>query len=247
MLNIAIPVYNEGPEILKIIEELDKHVRTDYKAYFIYDFEADPTLPYLKEEGVRDNRIVPVRNRFGRGSSNAIKTGLLLKTGDNPCLVTMADLSDELNKIDQMYTLIGQGYDVVCASRYMRGGGQINVPWIKGFLSRLAGLSLYYLAGIPTHDATNNFKIYSRRFLDKMNIESNNGPELALEMTVKAYFSGYKIKEIPTVWRERTSGKSNFKLIRWLPGYLKWYCWAIKESFLLKIKRLGGLSKCVRN
>jgi len=46
---------------------------------------------------------------------------------------------------------------------------------------------------------------------------------VALELTVKAYQRRLAIAEIPTVWTDRVAGKSNFKLAKWLPKYLKWY------------------------
>ena len=57
-------------------------------------------------------------------------------------------------------------------------------------MSRTAGLTLHWFAGVPTHDPTNNFKLYSRRFLDSVTIESTAGFELALELTVKATIAG---------------------------------------------------------
>ena len=78
----------------------------------------------------------------------------------------MADLSDDLNDINAMYQLIEKrDFDVVCGSRYMRGGRQIGGPPLKSLISRTAGLSLHFLTGIPTHDATNNFKMYRGSFI----------------------------------------------------------------------------------
>ncbi len=90
-------------------------------------------------------------------------------------------------------------------------------------MSRVAGLTLHWFAGVPTHDPTNNFKLYSRRFLDAVTIESTAGFELALELTVKATIAGRRVAEVPTTWRDRTAGESNFKLRKWLPNYLHWY------------------------
>jgi hypothetical protein len=90
-------------------------------------------------------------------------------------------------------------------------------------MSRTAGLTLHWFAGVPTHDPTNNFKLYSRRFLEATRIESTAGFELALELTVKATLEGRTIAEVPTTWRDRTAGQSNFKLRKWLPHYLHWY------------------------
>ncbi len=72
----------------------------------------------------------------------------------------------------------------------MRGGRQVGGPPLKRLLSRTAGLTLHWFAGVPTHDPTNNFKLYSRRFLDSVTIESTAGFELALELTVKATLDG---------------------------------------------------------
>ena len=98
---------------------------------------------------------------------------------------------------------------------------------MKTILSRCAGLSLHYIAGIPTHDATNSFKLYRRNVLQAISIESKGGFELGMELVVKAHEMGYKIAEVPTHWSDRVAGKSRFKLLQWLPNYLRWYWRAI--------------------
>jgi len=148
----------------------------------------------------------------------------------------MADVSDGFSKVDEMVRRAEEGADVVCASRYMRGGKQVGGPKFKGFLSRMAGLTLNWFTGLPTHDPTNNFKLYSRRFLDTVTIESTAGFELALELTVKATLAGRRVAEVPTTWRDRTAGQSNFKLRKWLPHYLHWYGIAFRG-------RLGAIAR----
>jgi dolichol-phosphate mannosyltransferase len=150
-------------------------------------------------------------------------------------LISMADGSDEPHIVDPMVALARGGADVVAASRYMRGGHQIGGPPLKRLMSRVAGLTLHWFAGVPTHDPTNNFKLYSRRFLETVTIESTAGFELALELTVKATQLGLPVAEIPTTWRDRTAGKSNFKLRKWLPNYLHWY----RVAFISRLRRLA--------
>ena len=147
-------------------------------------------------------------------------------------LISMADGSDEPQIVDSMVALARGGADVVAASRYMRGGRQVGGPPLKRLMSRTAGLTLHWFAGVPTHDPTNNFKLYSRRFLDATTIESTAGFELALELTVKATLDGRRIAEVPTTWRDRTAGESNFKLRKWLPHYLHWYMLAFRHRWL---------------
>jgi dolichol-phosphate mannosyltransferase len=140
--------------------------------------------------------------------------------------------------VDDMVALARGGADVVAASRYMRGGGQIGGPRLKRLLSRLAGLSLHWIGRVPIHDATNNFKLYSRRFLDSVSIESRGGFELAIELTVKATLTGRTLAELPTVWRVRTAGESRFKFRAWLPLYLRWYLYLFRG----RVRRVLGRS-----
>ena len=110
----------------------------------------------------------------------------------------------------------------------MKGGKQMGGPPLKTLLSRAAGLSLHYLAGVPTHDATNNFKMYRGSFLAAIEIEATAGFEIGLELVAKAYVGGYRIGEIPSVWTDRVAGESRFNLQKWLPQYLKWYSYAFR-------------------
>jgi len=140
----------------------------------------------------------------------------------------MADFSDDLSQVGRMLELYRQAYHVVVGSRYMKGGRIVNGPVLQQGLSRMAGVSLCWLRGIPTHDATNAFKIYDAAMLKQISIESQHGFELNLEITVKAFLAGYRIAEIPSVWQDRTQGKSRFKLWSWLPHYLRWYFYAFR-------------------
>jgi hypothetical protein len=125
------------------------------------------------------------------------------------------------------------GFDIVCGSRYMKGGNQIGGSIIKSFLSRLAGKSLNFFTRLPTKDCTNNYRLYSKKFLNSITIESVNGFEIGIELVVKAYLSkNFKITEVPTTWYDRSYGKSNFKIIKWIPSYLKWYLKAFKIYFI---------------
>ena len=235
---IVIPVYNEGENIGSALTAIRRDVRGDYVVAVVYDSDEDTTLPALdrweKENG---GGVLRIRNRYGRGVLNAIRTGL--ETADSEyVIVTMADLSDPPAVMNDMVRKAdSEQADIVCGSRYMRGGGQHGGPLLKGLMSRCAGWSLHFLSGLPTHDPTNSFKLYRKSFLDKMTIESTGGFELGLELVVKAWKQGYKVTEVPTEWTDRVQGKSNFKLWKWLPHYLHWYFAALRDGR----GRAGGL------
>jgi dolichol-phosphate mannosyltransferase len=189
----------------------------------VYDFEGDTTIPVVERLQAEMPWVRLHRNDLGRGALNAVKAGFAVAQAPY-VLVTMADLSDDPADIEPMLAVASKAdADVVAASRYMAGGRQVGGPFVKRTLSRIAGLSLHYVAGVATHDPTNNFKLYSRRLLDQVDIESEAGFELALELTVKAHLKGMRIAEVPTTWRDRSAGESRFQMRKWIPHYLRWY------------------------
>ena len=238
-LAIILPVYNEGETVDPVLRSLSAEVHTPHEIVVVYDFDEDTTVPVVERLRGELPGLRGLRNDLGRGVLNAMKAGIAGTTAPY-VLISMADGSDEPEVVDSMVALARDGADVVSASRYMKGGQQIGGPPLKRLLSRTAGLTLHWFAGVPTHDPTNNFKLYSRRFLDATTIESTAGFELALELTVKATLARGVVAEVPTTWRDRTAGQSNFKMRKWLPHYLHWYRIAFVER--LKRRRLRGRS-----
>jgi len=233
-LSIVLPVYDEGEAVEPVLRELSAGVATPHELIVVWDFDGDTTRPVVERLMAEIPGLRGVRNDLGRGVLRAMRAGIASARAPY-ILISMADGSDEPRIVDEMVSLAREGADVVSASRYMRGGHQEGGPLVKRTLSRLAGLSLHWLAGVATHDPTNNFKLYSRRFLDSVSIESRAGFELALELTVKATLAHRRVAELPTTWRDRTAGQSNFRLRAWLPHYLHWYWLAFRG-------RLTGLT-----
>jgi glycosyltransferase involved in cell wall biosynthesis len=234
-LAIVLPVYNEGEAVEPVLRALSAGVATAHELVVVYDFDGDTTVPVIARLRTEIPGLRGLRNDLGRGVLNAMKAGIAGTTAPY-VLISMADGSDEPHVVDSMVALARDGADVVAASRYMRGGRQLGGPRLKRLMSRTAGLTLHWFAGVPTHDPTNNFKLYSRRFLEAVTIESTAGFELALELTVKATIAGRPVAEVPTTWRDRTAGQSNFRLRKWLPHYLAWYWTALRA-------RLGSVAR----
>ncbi|WP_205679007.1 glycosyltransferase [Aquisphaera insulae] len=227
VVDLIMPVYNEGANIARALDEIEAKVPLPKRILVVYDFDEDDTLPVVRERIPRMPGLELVRNTLGRGVLNAIRSGIAAARAE-VVVVTMADLSDDVAIIPRMVELIrDEGYDIVVGSRYMKGGRQVGGPRLKKFLSRSAGLSLHWLAGLPTHDATNAFRAYRRDVLQGLPIESEGGFAYSLELTAKAHAAGRRITEIPSTWHDRSAGTSRFRLRAWLPHYLKWYGYAL--------------------
>lgn len=229
-LSIIVPVYNEGTNIKKFIFGLENSVNINHEVLMIYDFDKDDTIPIVKRLKVKFKNIKLIKNIFGSGLINACKTGFNKSSG-NFIVVMPGDLADEPKIINKMYELAEKGYDIVCASRYCKGGKQLGGGLVKSFLSKFVGLTTPLLLGIPTSDLTNGYKMYSRKIFKKIKIESQGGWEFSMEILIKAYFLGFKITEVASTWKQRSSGKSKFKLLKWLPGYIYWYFWGVYQRF----------------
>lgn len=230
MISLVVPVYNEADNIVPFLRDVEEHVHEPHETLLVYDFPEDTTLPAVHAMQPPAPSARLVHNTLGKGVLNALKAGFAAAAGD-VIVVMMADRSDEPRDVDTMARLIREGADVVAGSRYVAGGRQEGGPLLKRTLSRLAGVSLHYLAGLPIRDATNNFRAYSRRVVTEIPVEGDASFALALELTLKAYWRGWKIAEVPTVWRDRTAGQSRFRLFAWLPHYLHWYFLALRRAW----------------
>jgi dolichol-phosphate mannosyltransferase len=231
-LDIVIPVYNEGANILPTLTSIARKVKTPRRVLICYDREDDDTLP-----AISDNRaaldglsIELVRNR-GRGAHGAVLTGFA--ASDAP-FVLMIPADDDYNAgiLDAMVGKAQTGCDIVCASRFMPGGGMVGCPWLKAMLVRAANFTLYHLARLPTHDASNGFRLFSRRVVDEIAIESERGFCYSIELLVKCHRLGWRIGEVPARWFQRAHGASRFQVIKWLPDYLRWYAYAFATTYL---------------
>jgi glycosyltransferase involved in cell wall biosynthesis len=223
-------VYNEAENIQLFLRDVESHVQEPHETLIVYDFPEDDTLPAVAAMRPTCPNVRLIYNTLGRGVLNALKAGFQAAAGD-VVIVMMADRSDEPRDVQTMAAMVRQGADVVAGSRYVKGGRQEGGPRLKRTLSRLAGMSLYYLAGLPIHDATNNFRAYSRRVIEQIPIEGESSFALAIELTVKAHWLGWRIAEVPTTWRDRAAGQSRFKLFAWMPHYLRWYLQALKRAW----------------
>jgi glycosyltransferase involved in cell wall biosynthesis len=241
-ISVVVPVYNEGGNIQPCLRGLwgvlQKHA---HEILICYDYDADPTLPAIEAMADRPPTVRLVKNDLGKGVACALRAGFRAARGD-VVVSFMCDLSDPPEGILAMAEKIRwEGAQVVSGSRYMKGGKQVGGPWLKGFLSRAVGWSLYWLAGLGTRDATTNFRAYSGEFLRKINLESRHGFEVGLELTVKAHRMGLKVMEVPSIWRDRTRGQSRFRLFSWLPHYLRWYLKGMTPSLGRGLVLFGGL------
>jgi dolichol-phosphate mannosyltransferase len=231
-LDIVIPVYNEGRNIVPVLAGLSRAVVTPARVLICYDDEHDDTLPAIRAapQAYAGLPVELVRNA-SRGAHAAVMTGFAASSAP---FVLMFPADDHVNApmLDRMVALARGGCDIVCASRFMPGGAMIGCPWLKAALVRSANFTLRHFARLPTTDASNGFRLFSRRAITRIPVESREGFCYSIELLVKAHRLRWRIAEVPVTWIERADGRSRFQVLRWLPAYLRWYRYAFATTFL---------------
>lgn len=207
---------------MRCLDRVFEGVSLPCEVLVVVDSRDDTTMPYLEKYAQIEPRLVPTINTYGRGPAQAIKFGIdAARAG--AVVITMADGCDDAQQIDDLARLVERGVVVAAASRYSRGGQQVGPRSLKRLLSRTAGVTLYWLGRVGTHDATNSFKAYSRAFVSDVGIDSVAGFEVGLELVAKARRLRLPVAEIPTIWLERSGGVSHFRMAAWMGHYLRWY------------------------
>jgi dolichol-phosphate mannosyltransferase len=238
-VSVVIPAYHEGDHIIPVLDRIFEAVHLPCEVLVVVDAPDDTTVPVVDEYSLKEPRLRYLVNTYGRGPANAIRFGI--DSAAAPvAVVTMADGCDDPRQIDDLARLVDRGVAVAAASRYMPGGQQVGGPGLKGFMSKTAGRSLRILAHIGTRDATNSFKAYSTEFVRSVGIDSRDGFELGIELTAKARRMRLPVAEIPTIWLDRQAGVSNFRMAKWIPGYLRWYRFAFGPKLTAEQIRAYG-------
>jgi glycosyltransferase involved in cell wall biosynthesis len=229
-IDIIIPVFNDGENILSVIKALNTQISSPFQILICYDFDEDTTLEALQKNGFINENVVLVKNVYS-GVHGAVRTGFEVSKA-NAVITYMADDDYNAGIIDQMVDFYKGGSELVVPSRFINGGVFKGCRWFKKLLVTAVSWSMHAFAGIPVHDSTNGFRLFSRKLLDKVKLESRDGFTYSIELLVKCHRLGWKMTELPAKWYERKYGKSRFKIFQWAIAYLRWYFYPYETTYL---------------
>ena len=223
--DIIIPVFNEK-NILKLLDYLFDKAKKYNQVFICYDSEEDITVQLIKKSKfININQLKLLKNP-DTGPCEAIKNGLKNSTSEAAIIYPADDFfNGEL--LDKMFEYKKSGYDIVCPSRFIKGGKIKNCPLIKYLIVRIVSITLFYFSSLKIKDPTNGFRLFSHKVLKNYKIESTLGFSYSLELLIKSHLDNKKIIEIPSTWIERDDQRSNFKILKWSKDYLRWYFKAI--------------------
>ena len=220
ILDILIPVFHEEENILKVLNLLNRDVKTPSNILICYDYDEDPSLKEISKFKSDHHKIKLIKNT-GRGVASAIKNGLNNSSSSFLIIYNADDFHNSL-LLDKMVSLGLKGYDVIAPSRFIDGGKSEGVRFSKALTAYLGSWVCYYVLQFPLRDFSYCFRMFSRRVIETFKIESSEGFTIVVEYTVKAHRKNFNLIELPGQHIERTKGKSKFKLFKWVPKYLRW-------------------------
>ncbi len=220
LLSVVIPARDEEGCIVSTVKHLNLELQLKgipHEIVVVDDGSKDRTWELLVGLQAEVPELYPTRNEGRHGFGMAIRWGIDRAKGD-AVVVMMADESDDCRDVARYWKLLNEGFDCVFGSRFIKGGGVVDYPWLKLKLNRFANLFIRLLFGIKLNDTTNAFKAYRRTTLDGCRPFLSPHFNLTVELPLKAIIRGYSWTVIPITWRNRRTGVAKLKIGKWGAG-----------------------------
>ena len=210
---VIIPTYNEKENITAIIQAVFS-LNEGFHVLVIDDSSPDGTAAIVK--GLQHNypHILFLEERTGKqGLGTAYIHGFKWAVEKNYAYIFEmdADFSHDPKDLNRLYEACSyQGADVAVGSRYVKGGGNVNWPWDRIVLSKGASFYTRMITWMPVKDPTAGFVCYRKEVLEAINLDEIRfvGYAFQIEMKFASWKLGFKIKEVPIIFKDRTFGTS---------------------------------------
>ncbi len=227
-VSVVVPCHNEAPNIPGLVSRLIAM----YGAYIheiviVNDNSTDTTGLVAARLAATEPRINVVNRARPNGVGRALRDGYQAATG-RYILSMDCDFVEIMPEFREMFDAVAAGYDGAIGSRFSYESVLVNYPFFKLVCNRGLHLLIKLALMNHVHDITNNLKLYRAEILKELTIES---PHFSanLETGLKPLLAGYKVKEVPVSWINRTAemGISKFKILKVGPDYARvlWHLW----------------------
>jgi len=214
-VSVIIPAHNEEKIIERTVRKTNnvlKRANFKYEIVLVDDNSNDDTGKVMEKLSRENKKIKTVhkksRTKGPTGLGSALQFGFRHAKGD-VLVPFMGDLSDDPRHIPKLVRKISDGYDVVCGSRFIKGGHLKDYPKVKFSINRLWNEVFAFLFRLKVKDISNAFKAYRKEVITKTKPKSK-GFDITAEIVLKAHILRFKITEVPVSWYGRTKGESKF-------------------------------------
>ena len=210
---VIIPTYNEKENISRIIRAIFS-LQQGFHILVIDDNSPDGTAQIVRDLQAQfpDKLFLEERKgKLGLGTAYIYGFHWALKKGYQFIFEMDADFSHNPADLKRLYEACKSGgADLAIGSRYVKGGGTVNWPWDRVFLSKGGSLYTRIITWMPVNDTTAGFVCYRREVLEAINLDQIQflGYAFQIEMKFAAWKLGFRIKEVPIIFEDRKYGAS---------------------------------------
>ena len=223
-LSIVFPTYNEKENIkilIPLVEELFLSEKISFEVLVVDDSSPDGTAQTADDLNKKYGNVRVILRKKKEGIGAALREGYNNAAG-KLILSCDSDMSFDINDMLKLYKKINEGYDLVIGNRHSGEGKYIKpTPAIKlkALTSKLGNKAVRSLTGINIHDFSVNFRAIKTDVWRSIKTTENTN-SILLEMIMKAGYKGFKIGEIPIVFKDRLYGESKLNLKKEAPKFL---------------------------
>ncbi len=210
---VIIPTYNEKDNIERILRAV-MELPNAYEVLVVDDNSPDGTreiVSRLQEEYQEKIHLLKRAGKQGLGTAYLDGFRWALERQYQYVFEMDADFSHNPTDLCRLFKACAeQGHDVAVGSRYATGVNVVNWPMSRVLLSYFASRYVRVILGIPVEDTTAGFVCYKREVLERINFKRIKfvGYAFQIEMKFIAFKLGFKIKEVPVIFTDRTEGTS---------------------------------------
>ena len=230
---VIIPTYNEAknlPQILPLVLMQDERI----DVLVVDDNSPDGTGQLADEFSASETRVHVLHREGKQGLGTAYRTGFrwALERGYEYVFEMDSDFSHDPKHLPEFLAAI-EDADLVLGSRYLDGRVTVvNWPMPRLLLSYSANIYARVVTGLKVCDATGGFKCFRRRVLEAIDLDAvhSNGYAFQIEMSLRASRKGFRIKEIPIVFVDRSEGQS--KMSGAIIREAVWMVWRLRFKAL---------------
>jgi dolichyl-phosphate beta-glucosyltransferase len=205
-LSVVVPALNEEDRLPRTLERIGSHLgrrREGYELVVVDDGSRDRTAERAQAAGA-----IVLRNETNRGKGYAVRRGMLAARGARR-LMTDADLSTPIEELDRLCARMDEGHDVVIGSRALPGARiEVRQPWYRENTGRFFNLFVRALAVPGVTDTQCGFKLFSEAAARDVFASARlDGFSSDVEVLFLARRKGYRIAEVPVVWRNDAASR----------------------------------------
>jgi len=225
---VVIPTYNEKENLVPLLKQVFAQ-GLPVEVLIIDDNSPDGTGAIADEIAAGDSRVHVMHRagKMGLGSAYVAGFGYALERDYEAVFEMDADFSHNPDSLGEFLREL-ENADLVVGSRYLHGVTVVNWPISRLILSYSANVYSRVITGSPIKDLTGGFKCFRRGVLEAIDLSrvKSDGYAFQIEMNYKAWRKGFRIKEIPILFVDRSVGES--KMSRRIVWEAAWMVWRLR-------------------